>query len=128
MCSLVGKGLFYKTQFKVGVSKNSLKYSIAAYKNVSLDVEFKDLIVDITENNYINMLYVKPSFQNKGIASLLLKNVEEYALSRKGDIRVDASEKAKSFFINHGYKQVSKNEVIRSEISLNNYTMVIIKN
>lgn len=46
MCSLVGKGLFYKTQFKVGVSKNSLKYSIAIYKNVSLDVEFKDLIGD----------------------------------------------------------------------------------
>lgn len=111
------------------ISKNKLgKTFLANYSLVGTIDESIVGIVDITENNYINMLYVKPSFQNKGIASLLLKNVEEYALSRKGDIRVDASEKAKSFFINHGYKQVSKNEVIRSEISLNNYTMVKIKN
>ena len=76
---------------------------------------------DITSNNYLNMLYVHPDYQNQGVATQICNELEEHST---GTITVDASIAAKNFLIKRGYKVIKEQTVFIDRISLTNFKMV----
>lgn len=75
---------------------------------------------DISKEEYINHLYVLPLYQNKGIATLIVDELERISNCQ---ITVDASITALPFFINRGYKIIKKQTVYRRGVALTNYKM-----
>ncbi|GIP29444.1 acetyltransferase [Paenibacillus sp. J23TS9] len=80
---------------------------------------------DMTNEGYIDRLYVHSRYQRQGIATALLKTLEDEAI-RLGAVKLftEASITAKPFFERHGYSVVKEQTVIRSGVSLINYQMV----
>ncbi len=76
---------------------------------------------DITDNGYLNMLYVHPDFQKKGVATFICDSLESHVNS---DIYVDASITAKPFFLNRNYQVIQKQTVYRNGIPLTNFKMI----
>lgn len=76
---------------------------------------------DISSDGYLNMLYVDPIYQNKGVATLICDKLEAYV---NKNIIVDVSITAKDFFLKRGYKIINEQTVYRDGIALNNYRMV----
>ena len=79
---------------------------------------------DMACDGFLDRLYVHKDFQNKGIASAILKELERHAMLN-GVVRfaTHASITARPFFENRGYQVVRKNIVIRCGIELTNYIM-----
>ena len=75
---------------------------------------------DIGDDGYLNMLYVHPRYQRRGIATLICDRLEKHA---QGDVIVDASCTAKDFFLKRGYKVVMKQTVYRKGVALDNFRM-----
>ena len=75
---------------------------------------------DIGDDGYLNMLYVHPRYQRRGIAALICDRLEKHA---QGDIIVDASCTAKDFFLKRGYKVMMKQTVYRKGVALDNFRM-----
>lgn len=75
---------------------------------------------NLAEGNRIDLLYVHPSFQRKGIASALLEALEEKAA---GATEVEASMTALPFFLSHGYRLVVEQTVDRMGVALKNNRM-----
>lgn len=75
---------------------------------------------DIGDDGYLNMLYVHPRYQRRGIATLICDRLEKHA---QGDIIVDASCTAKDFFLKRGYKVMMKQTVYRKGVALDNFRM-----
>lgn len=94
-------------------------YTIIAENNEKI-VGFSN----VTQNGYLDRFYVHMSYQNQGVATALLRDIENYANSISlSEITSDVSVTAKSFFENQGYIIVSKNIIKRSGQELINYTM-----
>ncbi len=79
--------------------------------------------IELTENGYINCLYVHPDWQGKGVGSALLNFVVELATQQLPRLTVDASSVAKPLFLKHGFSVVRENTVHRHQQSLVNYSM-----
>ncbi|QIL50566.1 GNAT family N-acetyltransferase [Weissella coleopterorum] len=79
---------------------------------------------NINNDGYIDLMYVSPDYQNKRIATTLLKRLENHA-SKIGlkELTANASAIAKSMFIKQGFKIISKQSVIRYNVELYNYKM-----
>ena len=79
---------------------------------------------DMDDNGYLDRLYVHKDYQNRGIASAIINELEKQALLR-GVFRFSthASITAKPFFEKHRYKTLSENIVIRNNIRLTNFIM-----
>ena len=75
---------------------------------------------DINEYGYLNMLYVHPKYQRKGIATVICDRLEKHV---QKDILVDVSYTAKNFFLNRGYKVIKEQTVYRKGIAINNFKM-----
>jgi len=76
------------------------------------------------EHDIIDCAYVHPEHQGKGIGSALVNHVT--SLAEKSDVTilsVNASIIAKPLFEKLGFLIESKNEVIRNNVLLTNYTM-----
>ena len=76
---------------------------------------------DISEDGYLNMLYVHPDYQNQGVATRICDALEQRV---EKNITVDASITAKDFFLKRGYAVVTKQTVYRKGIALNNFRMM----
>lgn len=73
---------------------------------------------------YLDTLYVHPAFAHRGIARVLLEQLEEHAgLSDIDTIVVDASKTARPFFQKNNYRLVRHNELELNGVSLVNYRM-----
>ena len=90
-------------------------YSLIAFKG-DVPVGFGD----ISDDGYLNMIYVHPESQNKGVATLICDALERHV---EKDITVDASITAKNFFLKRGYEVISEQTVYRKGIALNNFKM-----
>ena len=90
-------------------------YALIAFKG-DVPVGFGD----ISDDGYLNMLYVHPEYQNKGVATLICDALERHV---EKDITVDASITAKNFFLKRGYEVISEQTVYRKGIALNNFKM-----
>ena len=79
---------------------------------------------DMDDNGYLDRLYVHKDYQNRGIASAIINELEKQAFLR-GVFRFSthASITAKPFFEKQGYKTLSENIVIRHNIRLTNFIM-----
>lgn len=80
---------------------------------------------DITDKGYLDRLYTHKDFQGRGIATALLKKVEQQAKEQGSRvITTEASITAKSFFEHHGYYCIqAQNKVHRSGVIFLNYLM-----
>lgn len=80
--------------------------------------------VSLTTENYVDVMFVHYNHQGKGIASLLLRAIENRATySYDNIISVDASITAKLFFKKKGY-QVVKEQHVNIGTILINYKMI----
>lgn len=76
---------------------------------------------DITEDGYLDRLYVHHAHQGRGIATALCDALEQ-SVSASG-ITTHASITARGFFEKRGYRVCKEQQVERSGIFLTNYVM-----
>lgn len=77
---------------------------------------------NILSNGYVDLLYVSPSFQKKGIGKKILSRLEGY-VSCSSSYFSSVSLDAVPFFEHCGYKVVKKQNVIRKGIQISNTLM-----
>lgn len=76
---------------------------------------------DMTEDGYLDRLYVSADFQRQKVATTLLQTLENRVSAR--EYSTHASITALPFFLAQGYRAVCENKVERGGIVLCNYTM-----
>lgn len=103
------------------------KWAHSLKKNISYVAEIDSKIIgfgDITIHGYLDRLYTHQYFQKKGVASSLLKllenKVREIGVT---EVWTEASITAKSFFESHEYKLVRPQMVERNGVMLLNFIM-----
>lgn len=77
----------------------------------------------LNPDGYLNSMFVHKDYQNMGIATALLENIESYA-AQKGlnEITADVSITAKPFFLNKGYK-ILHEQTVDIGIEMTNYKL-----
>lgn len=80
--------------------------------------------ISLEPNGHIDLLYVHPDFQGRGVASLLLRRLKGSA-EACGLVRLftEASITAKPFFERRGFRVIEAQRVIRRGQELANYRM-----
>lgn len=82
--------------------------------------------IELESNGHIDCTYVLPKYQNIGVATSLLLHI--VSLAQELDLKqlyVEASIVAKPLFEKFGFIVKSKNEVIRNNVVLINYSMLM---
>ena len=80
--------------------------------------------IDLESSGHIDMLFVDPPSQRKGVASALLDTVENAARGRQlAVLDTDASITARPFFEKHGFQVVRSQEVALRGQRLTNFRM-----
>ena len=73
---------------------------------------------------YLHSMFVHKDWQHKGVASLLLSEVEKMALGYGvHKISAEVSITARPFFEKHGYKMVKEQKAKANRLYLTNYVM-----
>ncbi len=140
-CAFMAK-LFYDTVHKINardytneqlnawatgnVDLEAWNRSFLAHNTLIAEINRKIVgFADMDKTGYLDMLYVHKDFQSMGIATALVKELEQRA-QKAGLFRFEtyASITAKPFFGKQGYTVESENKVIRNGITLVNYKMV----
>ncbi|MEG2543787.1 MAG: GNAT family N-acetyltransferase [Longicatena sp.] len=79
---------------------------------------------DMDSNGYLDRLFVHKDYQDKGIATAIIVELERHAeIHGIAIFSTHASISAKPFFEKLGYYVVSKNKVVRNDVELINYIM-----
>lgn len=79
---------------------------------------------DIEKTGYLNRLFIHKDYQHMGIASAIVKELEEYAEKICiCTIITEASITAKPFFKKLGYTLIKEQQIERKGIFLTNYVM-----
>lgn len=104
---------------------NSWQVSLA--HNITFVAKINDKIVgfsDLTDEGYLDRLFVHKDFQGQGIASALVDMLESEAKKRNLlVIDTDSSITAKSFFAHKGYNIICSQTVERKGVKLINFKM-----
>jgi putative acetyltransferase len=79
---------------------------------------------DVSEDGYIDMLFVDPVFTRRGVASELL---ESHLTTVPGDLWTNASITARGFFSRHGFVVEASQEVALRGQTLTNYRMRLVR-
>jgi putative acetyltransferase len=80
--------------------------------------------ISLDKTGYLDLLYVHKDFQNKGIATALLKKIIDTAINLGiQKLETDASITAKSFFEKHNFKATCQQTVLIKNVELTNYKM-----
>lgn len=79
---------------------------------------------DMDSSGYVDRLFIHHAYQGQGVATAILSKLEQNA-DKVGitSLRTNSSITAKGFFQKRGYREICENTVIRSGISLTNFTM-----
>jgi len=78
----------------------------------------------ITNQGYLDVLFVDPAFQGRGIARALMDRMVDYARQKKvKQISAEVSITARSFFEYQGFELLHEQQVQRKGVSLTNYKM-----
>lgn len=122
----INKKDYTQEQLDVWATKNIdiKKWDTSFSKNYTVVAESNGIIVgfgDITEDGYLDRLYVHKDFQRMGIATMICDELENKVKGKM--IYTHASITAKPFFIKRGYKVIKQQLVEREGILLENYVM-----
>jgi putative acetyltransferase len=80
--------------------------------------------IDLESSGHIDMLFVDPACQRRGVASALLDTVENAAhVQRLAVLDTDASITARPFFEKHGFRVVCSQDVALRGQRLTNFRM-----
>lgn len=94
-------------------------------EHYSLVAEEEDRIIgfgDITEDGYLDRLYVHKDFQHRGVATAICDKLEShYSVQR---LTTHASITARTFFERRGYRVIKEQQVEKKGILLTNFVMV----
>lgn len=103
------------------------RWSKTLKENFTLVAEIDDKIVgfaDISNNGYLDRLFIHKDYQRMGIASTLLREIFSYAKSQNiKEITTEASITAKPFFEKFGFAIVQKQQVKINGVFLTNFLM-----
>jgi putative acetyltransferase len=78
----------------------------------------------LTKSGYIDFMYVHKDYQRKGIAKMLLQEIEHYGINiGLTELHADVSITAKSFFLKQGFMLIKQNHKKKGNTSLINYSM-----
>jgi len=78
----------------------------------------------LEDNTMIALLYTRPDFARRGVASLLCDALEKLAAARGTSLLLtDASDTSQPFFAARGYTPVKRNTILRNGEWLGNTTM-----
>ncbi|HRK24194.1 MAG TPA: GNAT family N-acetyltransferase [Beijerinckiaceae bacterium] len=78
----------------------------------------------LEDNTMIALLYTRPDFARRGVATLLCDALERLAAARGTSLLyTDASDTSQAFFANRGYTPFKRNSVMRAGEWLANTTM-----
>ncbi len=133
--------LFFETVHTVN-AKDYSKEQLCVWANGNVDIaawdrsflahntiiaEENGIIVgfgDMDDSGYLDRLYVHKEYQGNGIASSIIRKLEQ-AVKLKGVLifSTHASITAKPFFEKHGYTVVRQNIVTRNNVELINFIM-----
>lgn len=96
-------------------------------KNISYVAEYNNSIVgfgDLTREGYLDRLFIHKDFQNYGVATAIVNNLEEEA-KKHGikEITTHASITAKSFFEKRGFVVVKEQQWPIRGVKLTNFVM-----
>lgn len=96
-------------------------------EHLTLVAEMDDIIVgfaDMDHQGHLDRLYVHKNYQGKGIATALVKALEQRTINENIDFyETYASITARPFFEKLGYTVQSENTVVRGSVSLTNFKM-----
>lgn len=82
-------------------------YTLSAYSDKML-VGFGRIILDGSLHAFVVDLIVSPSFQNKGLGTILLKNLVNQAISQGiSDIQLFCAKGKKDFYLKNGFQERS---------------------
>lgn len=102
---------------------NAIEWNESFISHFTVVAEQDGIIVgfgDITNDGYLDRLYVHKDYQRQGIATKICDKLEDYV---KANITTFASITAKPFFENRGYVTIRQNEVARGSEVLINFLM-----
>ena len=81
-------------------------------------------VASLLNDGVLDLFYVDPCYQRKGVGSRLLLEIEKSALTDQLNfIETEASVSAFSFFKGKGFKQIRSQHKLVQEISIKNYQM-----
>ena len=79
---------------------------------------------DMDNNGYLDRLYVNKDYQNMGVGSAIINELEKTAVSNGVFcFTTYSSITAKPFFIKHDYRVLKENTVLKNGIEMRNYFM-----
>lgn len=94
------------------------------YTLVAID---NDIIVgygNISDSGYLDHLFVHKDYQGRGIATMLVDELEKYAIAQNiENIEVHSSITARVFFEKRGYRAIKEQQVTLENVQLTNYLM-----
>ncbi|MGL5067329.1 MAG: GNAT family N-acetyltransferase [Sarcina sp.] len=133
--------LFYETVHSINI-KDYTKEQVNVWATKKIDIEVWNTSLinnysivcininkivgfgDLRKDGYFDRLYVHKDYQNLGIATKIVSQIEKYAReSNIGAIEVHSSITAKKFFVKRGYELIKKQNVKRKNQELTNYVM-----
>lgn len=99
-------------------------YFIVAENRQSQIVGFSS----ITPQGYLHSMFIHENFQGRGIAKLLLKEIERYAAENNiSRITSEVSLTARPFFERQGYAVEMEQKYKANQLSLTNFVMVKVR-
>lgn len=102
---------------------NLEEWDASFQSHMTLVAEMEETLVgfgDITEDGYLDRLYVHRDCQGRGIATAICNALEEKA---RGSVITHASITARPFFEHRGYRVLREQQVERWGVSLTNFVM-----
>ena len=79
---------------------------------------------DVSPHGYLDMMFVSPRHQRRGVAQQLLAHVEAYALSEGTPaLSADVSITARPFFERYGFTVEAEQHPVKAGVELTNYKM-----
>lgn len=79
---------------------------------------------DVSHDGYVDMMFVSPRYQRRGVARQLLAHVEAHARSeRRPALSADVSITARPFFERHGFTVEAEQHPVKAGVELTNYKM-----
>lgn len=95
-------------------------YFIVAINQQSQIIGF----ASITNQGYLHSMFVHQDFQGKGVATILLQDIEQYAkVNSIAKITSEVSLTARPFFVNKGYIVELEQKRKANQLSLTNFCM-----